>query len=131
MVSSLVLKKSVQFQEVQLIKALINSGNNINAITLAYTVKQGLTTWKTSAEAQKIDGWLLEIFGMVLARFLLQDNLDRVWFFDETFLLANISIEVVLKISFLFVNNGDVKFAESKKLTWRSFNTAEALPTTS
>lgn len=49
----------VQFQERQLIRALINSGSKVNVITLAYIMKLGLTTLITSIEAQKIDGLLL------------------------------------------------------------------------
>lgn len=49
--------------------------------------------------------------------------------FKKTFLLANTSIEIVLEISFLSLNNINIKFAELKKLTWRSYTTIEALPT--
>ncbi len=54
---------------------------------------------------------------MVLARFSLEDNLRRVRFFEETFLLADASIEVNLGILFLSLSNVDIKFAELKKLT--------------
>lgn len=81
-------------------------------MTPAYAVKLGLTTWKTSVGAQKIDNLALETYGMVLARFSLQDNLERVWFFKETFLLADISLKMVLEMPFLSLNNADIKFAE-------------------
>ena len=66
---------------------------------------------------------------MVLADFQVEDKLERTRFFQETFLLANISIEVVLSMSFLTLSNANVQFVE-KELTWRSYITAEALPTT-
>lgn len=66
---------------------------------------------------------------MVFAGFQLVDKLDRVRFFQETFLLADNSMEVVLGILFLTLSNVDIQFAE-KKLTWRSYTAAEALPTT-
>lgn len=47
--------------------------------------------------AQKIDGLLLETYGMALARFPLPDNLGSDQFFVETFLLADTSMEVVLE----------------------------------
>lgn len=40
-------------------------------------------------------------------------------------------MKVVLEIFFLSFNNTNIKFAELKKLTWRIYTTAEALPTTS
>lgn len=77
-----------------------------------------------------MDGLPLEIYGMVSAIFSLQDNPERVQFFKNTFLLADISIKMVLRISFLSLGNTDVKFTESRKLSQRFYNTAEALPTT-
>ena len=98
----------VQFQEGQTkVKALIDFGSEVNAMTLAYTAQLGLTTWKTSIGAQKINGLPLETYKMVSASFLLQDSLGRARFFDKTFLLANTSIEVVLKMPFLAFNNAD------------------------
>ena len=76
-----------------------------------------------------IDGSTLETFGMVLANFQVKDKLGRARFFQETFLLADISAEVVLGMPFLTLSNADVQFVE-KELTWRSYTTAEALPTT-
>ncbi len=54
---------------------------------------------------------------MTLARFSLQDSLGKVWFFEETFLLADTSMEVVLGMPFLSLSNADVEFAELGKLT--------------
>ncbi len=67
---------------------------------------------------------------MALARFLLQDNLGRVWFFEETFLLADTSMEVALRMPFLALNNVDFQFG-AKKLIWRSSTIAKVLPITS
>lgn len=65
---------SIQFQEGQLIRALINFGDKVNAITPTYATKLGLATWKTSVKTQKIDGLLLQTFGIASARFSLQDS---------------------------------------------------------
>ncbi len=67
---------------------------------------------------------------MALASFLLQDSLGRIRFFEETYLLADTSMEVVLEMPFLSLSNADVKFAELEKLTCRSYTVAEALSTT-
>ena len=59
-------------------KALINSGNKVNAITPTYAAKLGLGIRKTDIRAQKIDGSTLDTFGMVLADFQVEDKLDRI-----------------------------------------------------
>ncbi len=99
-------------------------------MTPAYAAELGFTTRKTSIGAHKIDGLLLETHGMTSARFSIQDNVGRIRFFEETFLLADTSIEVILGIIFLTLSNVDFQF-DTKKLTWRSYTAVEALPTTS
>ena len=111
------------------VRTLVDLGSEVNAMTPAYAAKLGLQVQKTDTGAQKIDGSTLETFGMVLADFQVEDKLGRVRFFQETFLLADISAEVVLGMPFLTLSNADVQFVE-KELTWRSYTTAEALPTT-
>ncbi len=83
-------------------------------MTPAYATKLGLTARKTSVRAQKIDGSPLETYGMVTASFLLQDSLERVRFFEETFLLADTSMEVVLGMPFLALSNADFQFGTEK-----------------
>lgn len=68
---------------------------------------------------------------MVLTRFLFQDNLKKIEFFKEIFLLVNTSIEVVLRIFFLSLINAHINFAKLGNLTWKSYITAKALSTTS
>ena len=96
--------------EVQ-VQALIDSGSEVNAMTLGYTSKLGLKFRLTYFGAQKIDGSTLETFGMVLASFQVEDTLGRAWFFQETFLLADLSIEIVLGMPFLTLSNANIKFA--------------------
>lgn len=98
-------------------------------MTPAYASTLGLRVRKTDIETKKIDESPLETFGMVIARFSLQDKLGRARFFQETFLLANTSMEVILGMPFLTLSGADFRFAESK-LEWRSYNAAEALATT-
>lgn len=45
---------------------------------------------------------------MISASFLLQDSQKRFRFFDQTFLLTDTSIELVLGISFLAFSNIDI-----------------------
>ncbi len=79
-------------------------------MTPAYIAELGFTTWKTSIEVQKIDGLLLETYGMASASFSLQNSLGRVWFFKITFLLTDTSMEVVLGILFLAFSNANIQF---------------------
>ncbi len=99
-------------------------------MTPTYAAKLGLTTTKTSIRAQKIDGSPLETHDMTSAKFSLQNSLERIRFFEETFLLANTSMEIVLKMPFLSLSNADVEFAELCKLTWRLYMAVEAQSTT-
>ncbi len=99
-------------------------------MTLAYAARLGLTIQKTSVGAQKIASLPLETHGMTSARFSFQDSLGRVRFFEETFLLADTSMEVVLEMPFLALSNADFQFG-AKELTWRSYITTKALPITS
>ena len=110
------------------IQILIDLGSKVNVITLAYAKQLGLQVRKIDVEAQKIDGSLLQTFGMVIIGFQVEDKLGKAWFFQKSFLLAEISIEVGLRMLFLTFNNANIQFAK-KKLTWRSYTAAEALPT--
>ena len=94
-----------------------------------YVAKLGLVTWKTDVGMQKIDSLTLVTYRMVLVGFSSQNKLWRVWCFEETFLLADTSMEIVLGILFVILSDADVQFVE-KKLEWKSYTTTEALPIT-
>lgn len=51
------------------ILALINFGIEVNVITLAYTTNLGLKAWPINIGIQKIDGFTIQMFKMVLASF--------------------------------------------------------------
>ena len=119
----------IQFRkDKETIWALIDSGSEVNTMTPAYAKKLGLQTWRTDIRAQKIDESSLDTFEMVIAGFQVLDKQSRTQFFQKTFLLANITMEVVLRMLFLTFSNADIQFAE-KELTWRSYTAKEALPT--
>ena len=79
--------------------------------------------------AQKIDGTTLETYGMIVATFLIEDKANRIRFFEETFLVANVSPEVVLEMPFLTLSGADVDFS-GRELRWKTYTAEEALPTT-
>lgn len=69
-------------------------------------------TQKTNIRVQKVHGTSVETYSMGSARFLHQNNLQRVRYFEETFLLANISIKIILGRPFLSFSNANIKFVE-------------------
>ena len=58
----------VQFQSEE-VRALIDFGNKVNAMTPTYASKLGFWVYFTDVGAQKIDGSTLKMFEMVLANF--------------------------------------------------------------
>ena len=118
----------VWFEEEQ-IKALLDSGSEINVINSNYAWKLWLKIWKTNVGAQKIDGSALETFEIVIANFQVKDKASRLRFFQEIFLIANTKFEVILKMLFLKISNTDILF-NKETLTWKSYITNKALPTT-
>ena len=65
------------------IRALIDSGSEVNAMTPAYAKRLGLWTQKTDIGVQKIDGSSLATYRMVIAAFQVIDKLGRARFFQE------------------------------------------------
>lgn len=63
--------------------------------------------------------------------FLLYNNLKKVRCFEEIFLLVDTNMEIILDIRFISFSDINIKFAELERLTWRSYNTIEVLPTIS
>ena len=48
---------------------------------------------------------------MVLVSFYIEDTLGKAQVFQKTFLLMDLSIEVVLRMPFLTLSNTNIKFA--------------------
>ena len=66
---------------------------------------------------------------MVVAAFSVKDKTNRVRFFEETFLVANVSPKVVFGMSFLTLSSADVDFL-GRELRWKTYTTEETFPTT-
>ena len=77
-------------------------------MTLIFAAKLDLYIRPTSIDTQKIDGSMLKTYGMTIAGFSIQDVLGKIRFFEETFLLADTSTNVVLGMLFLSLSNADV-----------------------
>ena len=109
--------------------ALLDSGSEVNAVHSAFAKELGLPIRPTDVGAQKIDGTTLKTYGIVVVVLLVENKASRVRFFEETFLVANVSPEVVLGMPFLTLSGADVDFL-GRELRWRTYSTEEALLTT-
>ena len=111
------------------VSALLDSGSEVNAIHPTFARELGLSIRTTDVRAQKIDNTMLDTFGSVVAAFLVTDKANQVRFFEKTFLVANISPEVVFGMLFLILSGANVNFL-GLELRWRTYTTKEALQTT-
>lgn len=66
---------------------------------------------------------------MVVIAFLVTDKVNWERFVEETFLLANVSPEVVIRIFFLTLNGANINYLDWE-LWWRTYTTKKALLTT-
>ena len=121
----------VQFKDMDkaTVQALINSGSEVNAVHLSFIKQLGLPIKPTNVRAQKIDNTMLDIYRIVVAAFLVVDKANQVRFFEETFLMANVSSKVVFGMPFLTLSNANVDFS-NRELRWRIYTTKKVLSTT-
>ena len=74
---------------------------------------------------QKINSTTLETYGIVVAAFLVTDQIDRIRFFEETFVVTNISPDLVFGMSFFILSGADINFLK-KNLWWRFYTIKKA-----
>ena len=72
---------------------------------------------------------MLDTYEMVVIAFSVVDKANPVKFFEETFMVANVSAEVVFEMLFLTLSDVDVDFSD-RELCWRIYTTKKAFPTT-
>ena len=111
------------------VQALVDLGSEVNAMHPSFAKQLGLSIWPTDVRAQKIDGTILDTYGMIVAAFSVEDKANWVRFFEKTFLVANVSPEVVFGILFLTLSGADVDFS-GRELRWRTYTIKKAFPTT-
>ena len=61
-------------------------------------------------KVQKIDSITLDTYKIIVVAFLVTDKANSVRFFEETFLVANVSLKIVLRMPFFTLSNADVNF---------------------
>lgn len=84
--------------------------STINTINQTFAFKQDLKIWKTNVDAQKIDIITLETYKIVVSNFSIPDKDNKKRFFEESVLLTDINLDILLKILFLIMTNADVDF---------------------
>ena len=109
--------------------ALFNLGSEVNTIYPIFTRELRLSIRPTDIEAQKFDSTMLDTFEIVVAAFSMTDKVNWVRFFEKTFLVANISREIVLGMFFLTLSGADIDFL-GQELRWRVYTIKEAFPIT-
>ena len=111
------------------VSTLLDSGSEVNAVHPAFAKELGLSIGPTDVVVQKIDGTMLETYGMVVAAFSVEDKANWGKFFEETFLMANVSPKVVFGMLFLTLSGADVDFLRHE-LHLKTYIIKVALPTT-
>ena len=93
------------------VQALIDSRSEVNAIYPSFVKQLDLLIRLTDVGAQKIDGTMLDTHRMVVAAFSVVGKANRVRFFEEIFLVANVSSEVVFGMLFLTLSGVGIDFS--------------------
>ena len=73
-----------------------------------FAKKLNIQVCEIKVSVQKIDGLKLNTFGIVITSFSIEDKEKKSRFFEKIFLLADISIDIALGISFLTFNNVEI-----------------------
>ena len=110
------------------VQVLINSGSKVNVIHPNCAKQLGLPVRPIDVGTQKIDGTSLDTYRMVVAAFSVVDKVNWVRFFEKIFLIANVSLEVVIGMSFLTLSGANVDFL-GWEFRWKTCTIKEALLT--
>ena len=124
------IRYSITFRKKSVpILALLDLSSEVNAIYPTSAWELGLPIRITNIETPKIDGTMLDSFGMVITAFSVTDEANWVRFFEKTFLVANVSLKIVFGMLFFTLSGVDVNFLDWE-LRWKTYTTKEVLPTT-
>ena len=91
---------------------LFDSSNKVNTIYPTFAQELGLFIRPTNVGAQKIDGIMLNTYKIVVVVFLVTNKVNQVRFFEKAFLLANISLKVVVEMFYLTLSGADIDFLD-------------------
>ena len=94
--------------------ALFNSGSEVNIMYPTFAERLSFVVQTTNVSTQKIDGTTLETYEIVVAAFSVTDQADRVRLFKKTFLVVNVSLDVVFGMLFFTLNSANINFLKKK-----------------
>ena len=97
-----------------LMLVLFDSGSEVNAIYPTFAQELGFSIRSMDVGVQKINNITLDTYGIVVAAFSVTNKANQVRFLEETFLIANISLEVVFGMSFLILCSTNIDFLGRK-----------------
>lgn len=101
---------------------LFDSNIEVNNIYLIFAKELRLLIKPIGVRTQEIDGITLDTYRIVVATFLLTNKANQEKFFEEKFLVANVSLKVVFKMLFLTLNSINIDFLHWK-LRWGNYTT--------
>lgn len=78
----------------------------------------------TNIVVQKIDGFFFETYEIVTAGFSVYNKLGIAQFFEDTFLVANTSMEMILGMLFLSFSNINIQY-DFRKYTRKTYMTTK------
>lgn len=92
------------------VQAFINFKSEVNTMTSINAKKLGFAIRKVNNSVQNIDEIILVFYNMAITGFLLQDKYVKDCFFEKMFLLANKTMDVILRVLFFTLSNANVRF---------------------
>ena len=108
---------------------LLDSSSEVNVMHPAFAKKLGLVMQTTNISAQKIDRTIFKTCAMVVAAFSVTNPANKVKFFEEIFLVTNISPDIFLGMFFFTLSGADIDFPK-REFWWRSYTIEKAFLTT-
>ncbi len=76
----------------------------------AFAHQLGLKIRKTNIRAQKSDNTTLKTYGIVVSTFSVSDKNGTESFFEESFLLIDVKLDIMLEMLFLIMSNANIDF---------------------
>ena len=103
------IRYPITFQK-KSVSTLFDLGNKVNTIQSTLAQELGLSIRLTDVKAQKINDTMLNTYKIVVTAFSVTDKANQVKFFEKTFLIANVSLDIVFEMPFLTLSDADVNF---------------------
>ncbi len=88
----------------------MDSESEVNIMSQIFAHQVCLNIRKTNVGAEKINSATLEFYGMVVSIFFVLDKDSRERFFEESFLLTDVKLDIVLGMLFLIMSNVVIDF---------------------